>query len=226
TDSQRSKKNALTNIGASDLVWSGAVPDERVEHLPDRFWVAAHDRGRGLDVAGGIKVLPGEREPGAAGELREEGPLRPPVALAERVQGVDLAQVIGQPPDERIAVQAAQAVFVVQLAEDDGRGGIYVLREAEHGALGDGHRPDLAGPLIYVAEDPLMDRPQVRQVVAGQDGRFVQQDQGRMSDLPLRGLKPGGGAEPELVVQDPGDRVTVRVPRHSRLPVAGDRPAV
>jgi hypothetical protein len=60
--------------------------------------VAAHDRGGGLDVAGGIKVLPGEREPGAAGELREEGPLRPPVALAEWVQGVDLAQVIGQPP--------------------------------------------------------------------------------------------------------------------------------
>jgi hypothetical protein len=108
-------------------VWSGAVPDERVEHLPHRFWVAAHDHGGGLDVAGGIKVLPGEREPGAAGELREEGPLRPPVALSERVQGVDLTQVAGQPPDERIAAQAAQAVFLVQLAEDDGRGGIHVL---------------------------------------------------------------------------------------------------
>jgi hypothetical protein len=96
-------------------VWSGAVPDERVEHLPHRFGVAAHDRGGGLDVAGGIKVLPGEREPGAARELREEGQLRPPVTLAERGQGVDLAQVIGQPPDERIAAQAVQAVFVVQL---------------------------------------------------------------------------------------------------------------
>jgi hypothetical protein len=41
-------------------------PDERVEHLPHRFWVAAHDRGGGLGVVGGIKVLPGEREPGAA----------------------------------------------------------------------------------------------------------------------------------------------------------------
>jgi hypothetical protein len=64
----------------------------------------------------------------------------------------------------------------------------------------------------YVAEDPLMDLPEVRQVVAGRDGRFVQQDQGRMSDLPLRGLKPGGGAQPELVVQDAGDRITVRSP--------------
>ena len=59
------------------------------------------------------------------------------------------AEVIGQPSGERIAAQAAQAVFVVQLAEDDGRGGIYVPREAEHGALGHGHRPDLPGPRMW-----------------------------------------------------------------------------
>ena len=112
----------------ADLVWSDPVPDERVEHLPHRFWVAAHDRGGGLDVADGIKVLPGEREPGVAGKLPEEGPLRPHVALTERMQCVDLAQVIGQPPDEDATVQAAQAVFIAQLAEDDGRGGLYVLR--------------------------------------------------------------------------------------------------
>jgi hypothetical protein len=81
-------------------VWSDAVPDERVERLPHRFWVAAHDRGGGLDVADGIKVLPGRAETGVAGELPEESPLRPPVALTERMQCVDLAQVIGQPPDE------------------------------------------------------------------------------------------------------------------------------
>jgi hypothetical protein len=75
---------------------------------------------------------------------------------------VDLAQVIGQPPDEHVAAQAAQAVFIVQLAEDEGRGGLYVLREAERGAVGDGHRPDLAGPLVYVAEDLLMSLLEVR----------------------------------------------------------------
>ena len=73
----------------ADHVWSGAVPDERFEHLPHRFGIAAHDRDGGLDVAGRIKVLPGEREPSVAGELSEEGPLRPPVALAERMQSVD-----------------------------------------------------------------------------------------------------------------------------------------
>ena len=60
---------------ADRICASGVIPDERVEHLTHRFWVAAHDRGRGLDVANGIKVLPGEREPGIAGELPEEGPL-------------------------------------------------------------------------------------------------------------------------------------------------------
>ena len=97
----------------------GQVPSltSASEHLAHRFWIAAHDRGGGLDVAGGIKVLPGEREPGVTGELPEEGPLRPPVALAERMQGVDLAQVIGQPPDEYVAAQAAQAVLVVQLTK-------------------------------------------------------------------------------------------------------------
>jgi hypothetical protein len=54
---------------------------KRVEHLPDRFWVAAHDHGGGLDVAGGIKVLPGEREPVLRASCAKKAPLRPPVAL-------------------------------------------------------------------------------------------------------------------------------------------------
>ena len=62
----------------------------------------------------------------------------------------------------------------------------------------------------YGAEDSLMDLLEMRQVVARRDGRFVQQDQGRMSNLPLRSLKTGGGAQLELVVQDAGDRITVR----------------
>ena len=73
-----------------------------------RFRVAAHDRGRGIDVADRIKVLPGEYESGVAGELPEEGPLRPPVAFAERMKGVDLAEVIGKPPDEYVAAQAVK----------------------------------------------------------------------------------------------------------------------
>ena len=51
------------------------------------------------------------------------------------MQGVDFAQVMGQPPDECVAAQAAQAVLAVQFAEDNSRRRIYVLREAEHSPL-------------------------------------------------------------------------------------------
>jgi hypothetical protein len=88
-------------------------------------------------------MLPGEREPGVAGKLPEEGPLGPPVTLAERMHCVDLTQLIGQPPNEHVVTHAPQAVLILQLTEDNGRRGLYVLRQAEHGALGDGYRPDL-----------------------------------------------------------------------------------
>src|SRR5579872_214205 len=82
---------AAERVGPFGSARLGVVPNEPVEHLAHRFWIAAHDRGRGLDVADKIKVLPGEGESGVAGELSEEGTLRPPVTLAERMQGVDLA---------------------------------------------------------------------------------------------------------------------------------------
>ena len=63
-------------------------------------------------------MLPVENESGVAGELAEEGALSPAVALAERVDGVDLAQVVGQPISKRIPGQAAQAVLAAQCLED------------------------------------------------------------------------------------------------------------
>jgi hypothetical protein len=66
--------------------------DEFVDHLPHRRRVAVHDGGGCCDVAVGVEVLPVEDEAGVAGELLEEGTLRPGVALAERVDGVDLTR--------------------------------------------------------------------------------------------------------------------------------------
>jgi hypothetical protein len=45
-------------------------------------------------------VLPVESVTGLTGELLEEGALRPAVPFAERVDGVDLAEVVGQPVEE------------------------------------------------------------------------------------------------------------------------------
>jgi hypothetical protein len=47
-----------------------------------------------------VEVLPGQREPRIVGKLLEEGALGPAVSLAERVDGVDLTEVIDQPVDE------------------------------------------------------------------------------------------------------------------------------
>jgi choline dehydrogenase-like flavoprotein len=67
--------------------WLVSVRHERVEHLPHGLHVnvAAHDRCGCLDIAGSVKVLPGEREPCIAGELLEEGqaPVLDPCYLAE-----------------------------------------------------------------------------------------------------------------------------------------------
>ena len=68
-------------------------------------------------------------------------------------------------PDEHVVTQAPQAVLIVQLTKDNGRRGLYVLRQAEHGALGDGYRLDLPCPLVDVAENPPVDLPQVGQVI-------------------------------------------------------------
>jgi hypothetical protein len=56
-------------------------------------------------------VLPVQREPRVTGELLEEGPLGPAVALTERMNRVDLAQVEGQPVDERPPFKTLQGIL-------------------------------------------------------------------------------------------------------------------
>ena len=63
-------------------------------------------------------MLPGVCAACLAGELPEEGPLGRPVALAERMDRVDLAQVAGQPCGERFAVQVPKEILAAQRAED------------------------------------------------------------------------------------------------------------
>lgn len=82
--------------------------DEFVEHLTHRRRVAVHDGGGCCDVAVGVEVLPVEDEASVAGELLEEGTLRSAVALAERMDGVDLTEVVGRPLGERVPRKTSQ----------------------------------------------------------------------------------------------------------------------
>jgi hypothetical protein len=106
-------------------------------------------------------VLPVEQVAGVAGELLEEGALGPAVAFAERVDGVDLAEVAGQPLGERTPGQAAQEALPVQSTEDLCCGGLDVLRQAEPGPRCNGSSPELSGPVVDVTEDALAGRAQV-----------------------------------------------------------------
>ena len=105
THSQRSSGGQVA-LGSERHQPLCSVLHERGEHLPHRLHVAAHERCRCLDVPDGVEVLPVKVESRVAGELLEEGALGPPVALAERMDGVDLAQVEGQPVNERTSFQA------------------------------------------------------------------------------------------------------------------------
>src|ERR1700729_3391128 len=103
---------------ASAQRWLGSVRDESVEHLPHGLRVAAHDGDGGLDVLGSVEMLPGERVTRLSDKLLEQRPLGPPVALAERMDRVHLAQVVGQTFDECIPLQVTKEILAAQRAED------------------------------------------------------------------------------------------------------------
>ena len=72
-------------------------------HFPEQGQVAVVGGGAGGHVAAGVHAHPGDVMPGVAGELGEERPLGAAVALAERVQGVDVSEEPGQAGDKRVA---------------------------------------------------------------------------------------------------------------------------
>jgi hypothetical protein len=83
---------------------------ELAEQFAERLVVAAVCGARGLDVALGLETLPVDPVPGAECELADERALRPPVAFAERVGGVDLREVVSEPFDEPRADLPAEEV--------------------------------------------------------------------------------------------------------------------
>jgi hypothetical protein len=71
--------------------------DEVSEQLTHGSRIAPHDGSRGRDITGGVQALPGKRESRIVGKLREERALGPAVAFAERMDGINLAEVVSQP---------------------------------------------------------------------------------------------------------------------------------
>jgi hypothetical protein len=83
--------------------------------------------------------------------------LGPAVALAERVDGVDLTEVVGQPFGEHVSGKSAQEALAMHRSEDLRRQGLDVLRQAKPGSLRNGDGPQLPDPVVDVTEDPAID---------------------------------------------------------------------
>jgi len=71
----------------------------------------------GEDVALGIEVDPCNGMAGGLGDLAEKRPLAAPVALAERMDGVDLGVVVRQAVQELLAALAVETVLVGEVCE-------------------------------------------------------------------------------------------------------------
>src|SRR5581483_465283 len=72
-----------------------------VEQARERLDVAEQARFRGLPISVGIEAIPRDPVASVSRQLTEERALSATVAVAKRVQRVDLPQVMGEAPDER-----------------------------------------------------------------------------------------------------------------------------
>ena len=100
------------------------------------------------------------------GELPEERPLGAPVAVAERVQRVEIGVELGEVVDEGFAVASAQVISAGEPVEQLARVGFEVLGQAEQPAAApDRDRAQLARLVVEVLEDLAVESPQVGEVV-------------------------------------------------------------
>ena len=83
--------------------------------------LAAVSGAGGLDVPSGAEMLPVDPVPGVDGELADERSLGATVALPERVGGVDLGEVVGQPVDQRLAGEAVEVLLAGSCASTSRR---------------------------------------------------------------------------------------------------------
>ena len=91
--------------------------DEVGEHCCHGHQVAAvGGRARGV-VAVRVHANPVDMMPCIVGKLRKERPLRPPVALPERVHRVHVCQEPGELRDELLTIKAPQPVSSSQPPE-------------------------------------------------------------------------------------------------------------
>lgn len=103
--------------------------------------------------------FPAKFKAGVDADHLEQQPLRAPIAIAERVNDVELAIVVRQAGDELLARQTGEVVFVRKLPKELGRLRLDAadIRELR-GAFADVDHSQIAGPLIQILKQIEVNR--------------------------------------------------------------------
>jgi hypothetical protein len=107
--------------GARVLLVEHHDPCIRLKQVSQGHLVPLHCRNRCVGIALWVDQLPVELVTGVGSQLSEESALGASVAVAKRVQRVDVAEIVGEPIDEGFAIEIAEPVL---LTPADARGRI------------------------------------------------------------------------------------------------------
>ncbi len=171
----------------------------------------------GVDVRVPVDVLPSQPVAGVAGELAEERPLGAAVALAERVQCVDLGEQRREAVEEAVPVKPAQVVRGGEAAEDVAGRVDDLVRQAERRTgPHDQHGAQLPRPRVDVLEDRPVEGAEVVEVVSARDASAPQLVHAHTRQGPLRSRQLSAVGNAQSVTKDSGARIQEGVAAHFR----------
>lgn len=142
--------------------WAGEAPprfapsasEQPTQDVGQGRFVAAEACDHRLQHCGWIEALKIKWVACRACHEGQKDALSASIALAERMNSVQFRQEVSCRGDKLLRGLSAQAILLLQLAEDPGHLPFDVLGVAEHAAaLGDAYAPDLARPIVDILEE-------------------------------------------------------------------------
>lgn len=143
--------------------------------------------------------------------LGKERALGATVALAKRMQLVQLGEQVGEPAQEILERETAQMVALREAIEHLGGVGLEILGTAEHPPAAERDRAQLPGPRVDILEQVPVKVLQMVEIVGAGEAVFAQLDQPQGGELGLDAVKFCLVVDAEQVAQDSAAEVEVRV---------------
>ncbi|HEX7943058.1 MAG TPA: hypothetical protein VF495_00240 [Phenylobacterium sp.] len=138
------------------------VVDEAPDLRDQAFCPVVEADDHGLHPRGRVQALEGQRMTNVRREHGEEGGLCAAIALPEEVDRVQLTEEVRRRFGKLIGGQPMQVIALRQPTEELAKFLVEALRVTERTAVLEGtDRSWLAGPVIDIPEEMVMDRPEV-----------------------------------------------------------------